>query len=156
MAIAICNCIRLKRAGGSYTGYAYQNFYVSQSRQIGGITYNFLPFAVTNGAGKKGGDRSTTSLVATPNGISVNVFAEASEGDFLMEVKTYDVDVQTLTVQSLITEELWSINRMEFDNEKVILQLVSPLDAVDAQVPRRYLGARLVGSIPTTGRLSMS
>ena len=155
MAIALCNCIRLKVPGGAFTGYAYQNFFINQSRSAGGVSYGFLPFAVTNGGGKKGGDRSSSALAVSPNAISINVFAEAAESNLLLEVRTYEVNAQTLAIGALITDELWSISRMEFDHEKVVLQLVSPLDAVDAQVPRRYLSNKLVGALPTTGRLSL-
>ncbi len=154
MAVALCNFIRMKIPGGSYAGYAYQNFFINQSRSVGGASYSFLPFVVANGGGKKGGDRSSSSLAASPNAISINVFAEAVEGNFLLEVKTHEVDAQTLGIGPMITNEIWSISRMEFDNEKVVLQLVSPLDAVDGQVPRRYLSSKLVGALPSSGRLS--
>ena len=156
MSLAVCNFVRLKIPGGSYTAFAYQNFFINESKSYGGASYNFLPFGITNGAGKKGGDRSSTSLVLTPNPISVNVLAEATEGNYLLEVKTVEVNPISLSLQALITSELWYVTRMEYDTEKVVLQLSSPLDAVDGQVPRRYLSSKLVGALPTTGRMSMN
>lgn len=156
MALAICNFIQLRNPGGAATGFSYQNFFINQSSSVGGITYRFLPFAITSGAGKKGGDRASTSLVLTPNAISINVLAQAAESRLLLQNRTYEVDPIAISLRGLITDELWSITRMEHDTEKVILQLSSPLDAVGNQVPRRYLSNKLVGSLPTSGRLSMS
>lgn len=156
MAIAYCNFIRLKIPGGSYTAYAYQNFFINEAKVYNSASYNYLPFIITSGAGRKGGDRSNSSLVLTPNAISINVLAEAAESYYLLEVNTVEVDALTLSLLQLITQDLWVINRMEFDTEKVILQLASPLDAVDGQVPRRYLSNVLVGSLPTSGRLALS
>lgn len=157
MAIAICNFIRL-RARGNTSGpaFSYQNFFIDQSRSVSNVSYSFLPFAITNGAGKKGGDRATNQLVLTPNAISINILAQAAEANSLLEVRTYEVDPIALALRGLITNELWAISRMEHDTEKVILQLASPLDAVNAQVPRRYLSSRLVGSLPSSGRISLS
>lgn len=155
MTFAVCNFIRLKVPGGEYTQHSYQNFFVNESKTYGSTSYKFLPFGITNGAGKKGGDRSSTSLVLSPNAITINVLAEATDLTYLLEVKTVEVEPLTMSVGALITSELWAVGRMEFDTEKAILQLSSPLDAVDAQVPRRYLSSVLVGGIPTTGRLSM-
>lgn len=154
MAFAVCNFIRLKVPGGPYTAFNFQNFFINEPKQYNGATYNFLPFAITNGTGKKGGDRSNASLVLSTNPIAINVLAEASEAPYILEVRTLEVDPLSLTLQALITNELWSVSRMEFDFEKAILQLSSPLDAVDAQVPRRLLSSTLVGSLPTSGRLA--
>lgn len=156
MAIAYCNFIRLKIPGGSYTGYAYQNFFINEAKVYNSASYNYLPFIITSGGGRKGGDRSNCSLVLTPNAISINVLAEAAESYYLLEASTVEVDALTLSLLQLITQDLWTISRMEFDTEKVILQLASPLDATDGQVPRRYLSNVLVGSLPTSGRLALS
>lgn len=154
MSIAVCNFIRFKNRGGDYTGYAYQNFYVNETRTYQNTSYNFLPFGLTTGAGKKGGDRSNTALAAAPNAISINIFAEACDKGWLLDVKTVEVDPLTLSLQSLITSELWFASAMEADVQRSVLQLTSPLDAVDGQVPRRYLSATLVGALPTTGNLA--
>jgi hypothetical protein len=154
MAVAVCNFIRFKNRGGAYTGYAYQNFFVNEVKSYQSIAYNFVPFGLTSGAGKKGGDRTNNALAAPPGPITVNIFAEACDQGYLLEVKTVEVDPLTLSLQSLITSELWFVSAMESDVQRTVLQLSSPLDAVDGQVPRRYLSSALVGALPTSGNLT--
>jgi hypothetical protein len=154
MAVAVCNFIRFKNRGGDYTSYAYQNFFVNTSRTYQSILYDFLSFGMTGGSGKKGGDRSNNVLACGSSPISVNLFAEACDKGWLLEVKTVEVDPLTLSLQGLITSELWFASSMESDVQRTILQLASPLDAVDGQVPRRYLSSALVGALPTSGNLT--
>lgn len=154
MAVAVCNFIHLKERGGAFTSYAYQNFFVNEARSYQGISYRFLPFGLTTGAGKKGGDRSNNAIAAPVSPISVNIFAEACDKGWLVQVKTVEVDPITLSLQSLITEEQWFCSSLEADVQRAVLQLASPLDAVNGQVPRRYLSSALVGSLPTTGNLA--
>lgn len=155
MAIAICNFIRFKNRGGAYTSYAYQNFFIGETRTYQNAVYAFLPFALTTGAGKKGGDRSSNALGCPANPISVNIFAEACDEGWLVEAKTVEVDPLTLSLQALITSELWFASSMELpDVQRSVLRLSSPIDAVDGQVPRRYLSSVLVGSLPTSGNLA--
>lgn len=155
MTIAICNFIRFKNRGGAYTSYAYQNFFIGESRTYQGTSYNFLPFALASSAGKKGGDRSNNALACPANPISVNIFAEACDKGWLLEAKTVEVDPLTLSLQALITSELWFASSMELpDVQRSVLQLSSPIDAVNGQVPRRYLSSALVGALPTSGNLT--
>jgi hypothetical protein len=154
MTVAVCNFIRFKNRGAGYTSYAYQNFFVNEIRSYQGVNYNFVPFGLTSGLGKKGGDRGNNALAAPPGPITVNIFAEACDKGWLLEAKTVEVDPITLALQALITSELWFISAMESDVQRAVLQLASPLDAVDGQVPRRYLSSALVGALPTTGNLA--
>lgn len=154
MTVAVCNFIRFKNRGGSYTAYAYQNFFISETRNYQNAAHSFLPFGLTSGAGKKGGDRTNNALAAPPGPITVNIFAEACDNSWLLEVKTVEVDPLTLSLQALITQELWFVSAMESDVQRTVLQLASPLDAVAGQVPRRYLSSTLVGALPTSGNIT--
>lgn len=155
MGIAICNFIRFKNRGGDYTNYAYQNFFIGETRSYQSTTYAFLPFALAAGAGRKGGDRSNNALACPANPISINIFAEACDKGWLLEAKTVEVDPVTLSLQAQITSELWFVSSMELpDVQRSILQLASPINAVNGEVPRRYLSSSLVGSLPTSGNLA--
>jgi hypothetical protein len=156
MTVAICNFARFKIPGGGYTAYAYQNFFVNQAVTYSSVSHAFTPFGVTNGGGKRGGDRSSAVLAAAPGPISINVFAEACDNRYILEVKTVEVDVTTLSLQSLISTEMWFVTSMESTIERAVLKLSSPLDAADGQAPRRYLSSELVGSLPITGNLVLS
>lgn len=156
MAIALCNFVRFKVPGGAFLPYSYQNFFVNQTVTYAGVSYAFVPFAVSSGGGKKGGDRSNSALAAPPSPISINIFAEACDNGYFLEVKTVEVDPITLTTQTLISNERWYVSGMESTPERAVLNLTSPLDAADRQIPSRYLSSTLVGSIPTSGNLTFS
>lgn len=155
-AFAFVHYARFIQRSGVATAYAYQNFSVNQSRTYSGVTYQFVPFAVSSGAGSRGGDRSETTLGAAPNQITVNVFAEAVNSRWLLELKTVSLDPSTFSDSTLIRSETWRVARYEMDTEKILLKLTSPLDAVRDQVPNRYLNTKLVGALPSSATLVVS
>jgi len=155
-SFAFVNYSRFLTSAGVATAYAYQNFSINQPRIYGGVTYQFAPFAYALGAGSKGGDRSDSSLVAGLDTISVNLFAEAVEDRYLLEVKTVSLDPETFADDALIRTELWRVAQYEMDTERVILNLSSPLDATKGDIPKRRLTTKLVGALPSTGSLVIS
>lgn len=156
MTIAICNYIRFKTFEGRYvSGYDFQNFSINESRVRNSISYMFAPFAVTSGAGAKGGDRSEAAIVAPSYPLAIDLFIQASMSNYFCEITTVLLDLQSFNDSQEITQETWICSRPEFNAERSVLQLSSPLDAVDAQVPKRALSSVLVGSIPSTGSLSV-
>jgi hypothetical protein len=155
-AFAFVNYSRFLTSAGVATAYAYQNFSINQPRIYGGVTYQFAPFAYTLGAGSKGGDRSDSSLVAGLDPISVNLFAEAVENRYLLEVKTVSLDPETFADDALIRAELWRVAQYEMDAERVILKLSSPLDATKNDIPKRRLTTGIVGALPSTGNVMIS
>lgn len=158
MAVAIVNFIRFRSAGQYVAGRDFQNFWIGEQRQRQGVTYLFAPFAVSPGAGTKGGDRSDSAVVAPANALAVNLFVEACNERWLCEICMVLLDPETFDEQYQITRETWVCSRPEVNvgQETAILRLSSPLDAVDSQVPRRTLSSSFVGSLPSTGSLSVS
>jgi hypothetical protein len=120
------------------------------------VTYEFAPFGYTLGAGSKGGDRSDSSLVAGLDQLTVNLFAEAVQSRWLLEIKTVSLIPVNFADDVLVRTELWRIAQYEMDTERIILKLSSPLDATKGNVPRRRLTTGLVGALPTTGSLVIS
>lgn len=157
MTIAICNFVRFKENGGSYiASQNYQNFYVDQTVTYSGTLYSYAPFGVSTGAGTKGGDRSDAAIAAPPNPLSINLFVEAAQGNWLCEIKSVLLDPDTYATIQEITSETWVCSRPEVTVERAALRLASPLDAVDSHVPKRTLGSKLVGSLPSTGSITVS
>ena len=155
-AFAFVNYARFLEQDGTPTIYAYQNFSINQARVYQTVTYEFAPFAYTLGAGSRGGDRSDSSLVAGLDQLTVNLFAEAVESRWLLEIKTVSLVPVNFADDVLVRTELWRIAQYEMDTEKIILKLSSPLDAAKANIPRRRLTTGLVGALPTTGSLVIS
>jgi len=152
MAFAFVNYVTLLESDGTATAYLYQNFSVNQSRG----SFAYLPFAITTGAGTRGGDRSTARLVTAANQIAVNIASEASNNMYFLQVQTRAVNISDFSDGSLISTELWRVAGYEMDTERVFLNLTSPLDAVRTDAPRRVLSTELVGALPTSGSLVVS
>jgi hypothetical protein len=155
-AYAFVNYVRFKTQADAYTGTPYQNFSINEQRVYDGITYSFAPFAVSSGGGARGGDRSSASLVAGTDALSVNLFAEAVQNRYMLEIKTVSLDPLTFADEALVASEIWRVASYDMDTTRVVLRLTSPLDAVKAQVPRRTLSTALVGALPTSGALVVS
>jgi len=155
-AYAFVNYVRFKTQADAYTGTPYQNFSINEQRVYDGITYSFAPFAVSSGGGARGGDRSSASLVAGTDALSVNLFAEAVQNRYMLEIKTVSLDPLTFVDEALVASEIWRVASYDMDTTRVVLKLTSPLDAVKAQVPRRTLSTALVGALPTSGALVVS
>jgi hypothetical protein len=156
MTVAVCHFIRFKTKTGVYQGgYNFQNFFINEERTRSGVVHAFAPYGVTIGAGARGGDRSDAALVAASDLLAVNRFVEAADNEWLVEVSAVLVNPVNLALGSQITRETWVAARPELTPERAVLRLISPLDAVETQVPKRTLSSRLVGSIPTTGAISV-
>ncbi len=155
-AYAFVNYVRFKTQADAYTGTPYQNFSINEQRVYDGITYSFAPFAISSGGGARGGDRSSASLVAGTDALSVNLFAEAVQNRYMLEIKTVSLDPLTFVDEALVASEIWRVASYDMDTTRVVLKLTSPLDAVKAQVPRRTLSTALVGALPTSGALVVS
>ncbi len=155
-AYAFVNYVRFKTQADAYTGTPYQNFSINEQRVYDSITYSFAPFAISSGGGARGGDRSSASLVAGTDALSVNLFAEAVQNRYMLEIKTVSLDPLTFADEALVASEIWRVASYDMDSTRVVLKLTSPLDAVKAQVPRRTLSTALVGALPTSGALVVS
>lgn len=160
---AFCNYVKfLEPSGSSYaeTNYYFQNFTINGTRSRGGDTYIFAPFALATGGGEKGGDRSANTLgigVSTEAGntIILNLFKQAVKDRWLLKVETVSLNISSFADDLLVSTETWRIASYQMDTQLIRLQLISPLDAVRSQVPRRRLSEDLVGALPTTGQISI-
>ena len=160
---AFCNYVKfLEPSGSSYTetSYYFQNFTINGTRSRGGDTYVFAPFALATGGGEKGGDRSSNTLAIGASSeagstIILNLFKQAVEDRWLLVVETVSLNASTFADDLLVSTETWRVASYQMDTKLIKLQLISPLDAVKGQVPRRKLSESLVGALPTTGQISI-
>jgi hypothetical protein len=160
MDVAIAHYVRFKqRESGYVSSRSYQNFFVAESRNFGGVIYPFAPFTIAGNTSTRGGDAMQASLVSVPNDITVSLFAEAVSSRWLLEVKTVLLSRTSgtfFTESSTITEEIWACTGGNEDHEKATITLASPLDAARAQIPKRVLSSYLVGALPSTGAIYSS
>jgi hypothetical protein len=157
---AIVSYIRFKeRGGGTYLPYAYQNYFINESRLYNGVSYDFAPLGVSGGGGKQGGERSRGAIVCPANTIAQNIFWQADSQKWLVEVTSVEVDTVNDQELAQLTKMIWSC-KVEGSVEigkpgQSVLQLSSPLDTVNATVGGRPLSQSLVGALPTSGNISV-
>jgi hypothetical protein len=152
----ICSFVRFKRRDGTYTSWLGQNFFIGQTITHNGLEYPYRPVAVATNSSTRGGDRSEAAIGAAVSALTLNVFAEASANEWLLEVRSVKVNRSDLSLGPLLLVEYWSSRQVQHDTSQsvVTLQLASPLDAVRAP-GGRVLSQSLVGALPTSGNLTL-
>lgn len=157
---AIVSYVRFKeRRGGPYLPFAYQNYYVNESRTRENVVYAFAPLGVSGGGGKQGGERSRGAIVCPYNTLVQNIFWQADSNRWLVEIASVEIDTQNEQELSLLTNQFWSC-KIEGNIESgkpgySVLQLSSPIDTVNAIVGGRPLSQSLVGALPTSGAVTV-
>lgn len=157
MDIVIAHYIRFKTKGGSYlSGQAYQNYFVGETRNYSGVSYDFAPYVVVGTSSSRGGDVPQANIVTVPNNITLGITSEAILNGWLVEVATVLLGRTSGTVfseQNTIANELWSCSSGGKKDDTATIILSSPLDAARQQFPKRVLSSYLVGSTPPTGNV---
>jgi hypothetical protein len=160
------------RDGVAITSRAYQNFFIAESRNYENSLYLFAPFGIQGDLASNASDSSTATIVLPANALSVSLAAEAALNRWLLEAK-YVLIGPTVTVggQPVFTEvstiatDLWVCSGYrqvvpvvaEEENEQAItLELISPINAVEARTPNCVLQDWQVGSLPVTGNVLLS
>jgi hypothetical protein len=158
------------RAGVAINGKAFQNFFIAETRAWNGAAYQFAPFGIQGDLISNANATSTATIVLPLNLLTVAVASEAALNRWLLYVKYVLIGatggpVPGFTEQSLIAEDLWVCSGYrqvtpvvsEEDNEQAItLELISPLNAVEARAPNCVLQDWQVGSLPVTGVLRLT
>ena len=170
---SIAQYIRLLYPDGSEVipadARSYQNFFVGESRDYGGRTYAFAPFAIGGDTSSSGESNASAELAMPANLLTGSAMWEAAEGRFLLRVLTVTIATQTsdpptFVEQSTIGDEIWLVNSFAYadkplldegdsENDAVILTLSNTMSAVAGTAPLLYLNSSQVGSLPYTGSL---
>jgi len=158
------------RAGVAIEGKAFQNFFIAETREWNGGSYQFAPFGIQGDLISNANATSTATIVLPANLLTVAVASEAALNRWLLYVKYVLINVSSdkapvFVEQSLIAEDLWVCSGYrqvvpvvsENDNDQAItLELISPLNAVEARTPNCVLQDWQVGSLPVTGVLLLT
>jgi len=154
--LAIGIYLKLLLPDGTDSGYSYQNFFQGQTRKYEGTNYMFGAFGFSGGTlDLEGGNISATMIFAV-NELSAAVFGQAARDLWLAQIRTVWLEPDTLKETSQHSEELYAITGIGHDNSQLSVRLGSPLDAVQANLPRRVLTTALVGELPSTGSINLS
>lgn len=133
----------------------YQNYFIDESTVWDGISYTYLPFALSSGAGVRGGERSGETLALGLDELSASIATEAVTKNWRVKVVTVLLDPITDALVQAYTAECWECNSYEQKAGALSINLRSPFDAVQRQYPARVLSQRLVGTLPATGNVTV-
>ena len=155
MTIAIGTYIKLLNSDGSATGYLFQNFFKGETRTYEGDNYVFGAFGFSGATLDLQAANISANLVFAMTELGLTIFNQAVVDQWLIELRTVWLDPDTLAETSLYSKETYAIIGLEHDSSRLSVRLGSPLDAVRQNAPRRSLTQALVGSLPTTGEISL-
>jgi len=155
MTVAIGSYARLTTHDGLGTGFAFQNFFQGETRTYNSNDYTFGAFGFSGGTVDIEAANVQASLVFALNQLALNVFQQAVNERWLVEVRTVWLDPDTLDESDSYGEEVYAITGLEHDSSRLSVRLGSPLDAVSQNAPRRLLTSDLVGSLPSTGNINL-
>ena len=154
--LAIGTYIRLKEQDGTPTAYAWQNFHQGTSRTHNGNGYDFAAFAYSGGAIDLESASITATIAMGLSQLSLNVFKEAADNRYLMQVDSVWLDPDNnLTETANYSSDVYTVLGWNHDGSRISVALGSPLLAVGAQTHRR-LTSELVGSLPPNGTISIA
>ena len=155
MTIAIGTYIKLLNPDGSSTGYLFQNFFQGETRTFNSENYVFGAFGFSGATLDLQAANISANLIFALNELALTLFNQAVIDQWLIEVRTVWLDPDTLAESSLYSKETYTVIGLEHDTQRLSVRLGSPLDAVRQNAPRRSLTQALVGSLPTTGDISL-
>ena len=155
MTVAIGTYVKLLNPNGSSTGYLFQNFFQGETRTFNSETYVFGAFGFSGATLDLQAANISANLVFALSELALTIFNQAVTDRWLIELRTVLLDPDTLDETSIHSEETYAVTGLEHDTQRLSVRLGSPLDAVRQNAPRRSLTQALVGSLPTTGDISL-
>ena len=135
--------------------YFFQNFFPDKTRKYEGDKYLFAGFGYGGSTTDIQAGNLDSQLVFNVNEISLSLANEAVEKNWIVTVKTVWLNERTLKERKNFTTDVFQAVGYEHDNLRLTIELSSPLDAVTAEAPRRRLTQSLVGSMPSSGDISL-
>ena len=154
--LAIGIYLKLLLPEGTDSGFRFQNFFQGETRTYDGDSYVFGAFGFSGGTLDLDGGNISASMVFVLNELSLSVFSQAANDQWLAQIRTVWLEPDTFAETSQHSEELYAITGINHDNSQLSVRLGSPLDAVQSNLPRRVLTTSLVGELPSTGQINLS
>jgi hypothetical protein len=154
--IAVGTYCRFQDKNGSDQGLNLQNFHQGESRSFDGATYTFGNFSFSGSTVESSGANVQAELVFAVNELILNTAKTASDNRWIVRVQTVWLDPETLVETGAFVSEVYAVLGYSQNSGRMSWRLGSPIDAIAANVPRRVLATKYVGSLPNTGSIPLS
>lgn len=146
----------IERNGTPVVGQAWQNFTQGQVRNYMDTNYTYAGFGFSGGSVDLEAAAVSATLLFSLNQLDLNIFKEASNARKLIRIRTVWLDNDSLVETEQYSEDIYQILGFSHNLSTLSLRLGSPLDAIEAEVPRRRLTTALVGQLPSSGTIPLS
>ena len=154
MSVAIGTYISFMQSDGTFTNNDFQNFHAGETRTYLGRDHLFAGFGFSGAAVDINGANIQAQLVFGLNQLIMTIAQNAANNFWVVRVNTVWLNPRNFDETAQRLEEIYAVVGFEHDNSRIGLRLGSPLDSVQADVPRRVLTQQNVGVLPTTGNVS--
>lgn len=133
----------------------YQNYFIGETKQVGGKKYTFAPFRIEGTVANLGGDNAMMQLLL-PNDAFAMRIVEQGNGNRLsrLTLTTYWLNAVNAFTGASYQEQYIGIGSA-FSDTTIELRFRSSMDSVGGQFPRATFTRSLVGPLPTSAEISL-
>jgi len=134
--------------------YAFQNYFVQQTKTLNGLKYTFAPFRAEGTVSNLTGDNALLQVLFPAEPFAIKL-VEQADGNRLtrLTLTTQWLNASENTVRSY--EERYVGIGASVSDTTLELRFRSAMDSVGAQFPRQTLTLRNVGPLPTSTQISL-
>lgn len=134
--------------------YAFQNYFVNSTVNIGTVSYTFAPFRAEGTVSNLTGDNALLQVLFPARGYSLKL-AEQADGNRLtrLTLTTQWLNANDSMVRSY--EERYVGIGASISDTTLELRYRSAMDSVGAQFPGQRMTRRNVGPLPTNSQISL-
>ena len=129
-----------------------QNYFINETKHLGGKSYNFIPFRAEGSISNLNGDNGILQLLLPSHPVVIRL-AERSNGNRLSQLLLTTVWLNAALAITKSYEERYIGTGCSYSETTVELRFRSAMDSVGSQFPARRLTRDLVGILPLNADL---
>lgn len=151
--LRIAQFFGLKTSSG--TQHNYQNYFVGESKDYGGVSYAFVPFQADGAMASLNGENDQLQVLFPNTEIALRLVEEGN-GNRLSELTLTTVWLNSADgFTSLQNQDFYIGIGASYSDTTIELRFRSAIDSVGAGFPSRTLTRDLVGPLPLNAELSL-
>lgn len=131
-----------------------QNFW-TDTRFLDGAAYTFVPFIFQGASQELGGENSEAFLAFSNTSLSLAILNRSAINQPIT-IKSRWLTTSLEINTAFTRDEVFLINSVAWNEERVEVRLRSPVDAATARFPNRRLTSGLVGNLPREGSVRVA
>lgn len=134
-------------------GHAWHNFSGQRIRNYLSVNYLFANFGFSGASVDVESASLEASVRFAQSQLSQDIFNDLAQRRCLVNLLQVWLDPETSSLVAQFSDELYAILGVTSTLTQIDIRLGDPLNAIDAQFPRRVLTQNLIGNAPPSGTL---